>query len=79
MIDPITIKKTWLVVRKPGCVPTVKRPDLYPNPLDMVREILDHEPEGTTVTICHLTWNDDLWVDDGREQLNIARMFEANQ
>lgn len=71
------IKKRWIVVREPNRVPQKKMPlpQTHEGVIAMLRELFDCRPAGTHLTVCELTWDDDLWVNDGRETLNI---YDAN-
>jgi hypothetical protein len=68
------ITKRWIIVRKPGCVPEVKSPitQTHEGAVEMLRELTRCRPEGTTLTLCALTWNNELWATDGREELAIV-------
>jgi len=69
---PDTIKKHWIIVREPGKVPSKKMPEQsHDGVIKMLRELFECRQAGTDLTVCELTWNDDLWVSDGREALTI--------
>lgn len=65
-----TIKKGWIIIHEPGKIPDLKRPpDQSDDGLDaFLGELTKHYPT-SKFTVCRLTWNDDLWVEDGAGRL----------
>lgn len=73
-----SIRKTWIIIREPGFVPVKKDPIAY-GVTEFLRECVKYYPEGTTYTICELTWDFDLWVQCGREYLAMAAHAEKRR
>ncbi|MFC5356415.1 Lar family restriction alleviation protein [Azospirillum himalayense] len=66
-----TIKKRWIIIREPGSVPVTKIPkQSHDGALEFLRECTAIYP-AAELTLAELTWNNDLWVSDGREALTI--------
>ena len=65
-----TVKKGWIIIHEPGKIPDLKRPpDQSDDGLDaFLVEAIKHYPT-STFTVCRLTWNDDLWIEDGAGRL----------
>jgi hypothetical protein len=68
--------KRWIIVHEPGKVPEKKRP--HPQTDDGVVDFLITlalcRPPGTSYTLAQLTWDHDLWVSSGDEELSILRL-----
>ncbi len=70
------VKDYFIVIHEPGRIPDLKKP---PHPSRegaerMLAELLHYRPTAR-LTLARLTWNDDLWIDDGHETLSIAATF----
>lgn len=66
-----TVIKRWIIIREPGKVPVTKIPkQSHDGALEFLRECADIYPDAD-LTLAELTWNHDLWVSDGREELTI--------
>jgi len=74
------IKKRWVIVQEPGCIPQIKSPmgNDYSDALTLIRELVECRPPGTILTLAQLTWNDELWVDSGNVESQIAEYLTAN-
>src|SRR3990167_6248013 len=61
----------WIIVREPNRVPEVKRPGAKGTETaeKMLREMIAHRNQETQFILVELTWNHELWVQDGREYL----------
>ena len=70
-----TVLKRWIIVHEPGKVPEKKIP--HPQTCDGAADFLIAlalcRPEGTRYTVARLTWDHDLWVSEGGEDLAILR------
>jgi len=66
-----TILHGFVIVRDPGCAPEGKGPFPHGHVSTFVRELIACRPAGTEITVALLTWNHELWVDDGREMITI--------
>lgn len=67
------VKKRFVILRDIGRVPEKKGPWLTPELAEtFLREVIACRPATTEITYVQLTWNDDLWVEDGREYIKIA-------
>lgn len=65
-----TIKKGWIVIHEPGRIPDLKRPPQQSDDgLDTFLEALTKHYPTSKFTVCRLTWNDDLWIEDGAGRL----------
>ena len=76
-----TVRKTWVIVQKPGCVPETKSPmkQSWEGLDTLIRELIEHRPEGTKLTLARLSYAYDLWVEDAREYLKMGeRMKEID-
>lgn len=66
-----TIKRRWIIIREPGQVPVTKiPPQSHDGAREFLRECAAIYPTAE-LTLAELTWNNDLWVSDGREALTI--------
>ncbi len=74
-----TARKTWIIVRKPGCVPTTKQPSdqSWSGVESFLRDLINHTPEGTNFTLATLSYGYDLWVEDGLEYLSMGEMMRS--
>lgn len=70
------ILRRWIIVHEPGLVPELKMPPTQSaeGVLDFLIALRDCRPQGTTYTVARLTWNNDLWVNSGDEELTIAEL-----
>lgn len=70
------IKKIWIIVHEPGHVPEKKGSFSNDDKAEaFLRELIACRPIGTRYTVARLTWDDDLWVDDGGETLSIIESW----
>lgn len=68
------IVKRWIIVHEPGRVPEKKvPPQTCEGTMDFLISLALCRPEGTRYTVAALTWNHDLWVSEGGEDLDICR------
>lgn len=74
-VDAVT--KRWIIVHEPGLVPEKKvpHPQSAAGEEDFLIQLALCRPEGTSYTVARLTWDHDLWVSDGGEELSIARSY----
>ena len=66
------IKRRWVIVTKPGCVPVTKKP-IGPKKIDamrLIRELAVANSHDTRLALVELTTGDDLLVSDAREELH---------
>jgi hypothetical protein len=70
------VVKRWIIVHEPGKVPEMKSPlmQTHDSALDFLIQLALCRPEGTRYTLAELTWNQDLWVSEGGEALDILRL-----
>ena len=70
-----TVRRTWVIVRKPGCVPIQKRPPEQDwKGLDsFIESLIEANPEGTHLTLVRLSYGFDLFVEDAREYLQMGK------
>lgn len=70
------ILKRWIIVHEPGKVPEKKipHPQTSEGALDFLISLALCRPNGTRYTLAALTWNHDLWVSEGGEELDICRL-----
>lgn len=62
------ITDQFIIVRKPGCCPEVKRPGrTTKDAMEFIGALIACRPPGTELLLCRLTWNSELWVEDGYE------------
>jgi hypothetical protein len=73
----LSTRRHWVIVREPGCVPQKKGPFLFDQVDGFLQELVDCRPEGTQLTIVSLTWDFDVWVDDGHERLGRHELLDA--
>lgn len=68
-----SILKYFIEIREPGCVPEKKGPfpPDYTKAIEFVREVFGCRPDGTKVSLIGLTWDHDLWINDGGVELRI--------
>lgn len=67
------VSRRWVILRDRGCAPEKKgnfRTDAHL--IGFVREAVRVRAADTQITVAQLTWNHDLWVQDGREMIAIA-------
>ena len=68
--------KRWIIVHEPGKVPEKKNP--HPQTHDGATDFLIClalcRPKGTRYTLAELTWDHDLWVQEGHEELAECRL-----
>ena len=73
------IKKAFVVLKRPGKVPEKKGAFVTEQQLnEFVRECIRCR-ELDDIIVCRLTWDDDLWVDDGREMIEIDDSFHRRK
>lgn len=73
------VKKRWIIVRYPGKVPKVKVPINTDSALiRMLKDLMSRYPD-TQLTAVRLTWDDQLWVDDGHEFVNTHDLLSAGE
>lgn len=66
------VKRYFVIRRDVKCVPEKKGPFTSVELMTrFLREAIDVWPKDSKITLCTLTWDDDLWVDCGREYLHI--------
>jgi hypothetical protein len=64
------VKKYFVILRDVGCVPEKK--GSWPTSkmaTDFIREVTSCRPATTEIALVQLTWDDDIWVSDGREYI----------
>lgn len=68
--------KRWVIVHEPGKVPEKKRPhpQTYDGMVDFLICLALCRPPSTSYTLAQLTWDHDLWVSSGNEELSILRL-----
>lgn len=72
--DTETTTRRFVILRDAGMIPEKKGPfRTYEQTLTFVREAIACRPTDTLITVAALTWNQDLWVEDGR-----ALVFEED-
>jgi hypothetical protein len=69
-----SVLKTWIIVNEPGRVPEKKipHPQTYDGVDSFLWELIGCRPKGTEYVVAQLTWDNDLWVEDGHERLTIT-------
>ncbi|KQO88934.1 hypothetical protein ASF33_20210 [Methylobacterium sp. Leaf92] len=74
-----TIKRGWIIVHEPGLIPALKIPHPQTDDsLDVMLEALTKNyPKNTKFTVACLTWNEDLWIEDGAERLAINAAMDS--
>lgn len=73
------VRRAFVTIIEPGKIPDGKGPFLTRKHLDeFVREIIALRPDRSThIVVSELTWNDELWVECGREMVEIDAMMAA--
>ena len=65
-----TIRKGWIIIHEPGRIPDLKVPHPQSDEgLDAFLGELTKLYPTSTFTVARLTWNDDLWIEDGAGRL----------
>lgn len=74
--DGGTVVKRWIIVHEPGKVPEKKtpHPQTDDGAMDCLISLALCRPPGTDYTLAELTWDNDLWVSSGHEELSILRL-----
>jgi hypothetical protein len=67
----LSTRRHWVIVREPGCVPQKKGPFPFDQLDGFLQELVDCRCADTDLTVVSLTWDFDVWVQDGRERLSI--------
>jgi len=76
----MTIKRAFVILKEPGCSPEKKGAFLTDDHLEeFVRECIACRSKETQITVCSLTWNDDLWVDDGRGMIAMYDSWKSRR
>lgn len=67
------VKAYFIIVHEPGKVPDKKRPPVptHAGALNMLASLLHHRPSAE-LTLAQLTWDEDLWIEDGHAELYMA-------
>ena len=67
------VRRAFVTIIEPGKIPDGKGPFLTRAHLDtFVREVIALRPDRSThIIVSELTWNDELWVECGREMVEI--------
>lgn len=75
------VRRAFVILKQPGRIPEKKGAFLTEEHLEkFVRECIEAYPQReVTIAVCRLTWNDDLWVDDGREMIGIIDSFKPRR
>ena len=64
------VKKYFVILRDAGCTPEKKGGWCDSKAAtDFIREAIAGRPATTEIALVQLTWNDDIWVSDGREYI----------
>lgn len=73
--DGGTVIKRWIIVHEPGKVPEKKipHPQTSGGATDFLISLALCRPAGTRYTIAELTWDHDLWLQEGAEALTECR------
>lgn len=73
------VRRTWIIVNQPGCVPQKKSPpDQSAGGVEtFLRELVACRPDGTKFTIVQLSHDFDLWVEDGHCQIQVSDAMKA--
>lgn len=76
-----TVVRYWIIIFEPGLVPDKKVPipQTDAGAIDFLRKLIALHKLETRLTLCRLTWNHDLWVDDGREYVAIRDGFRPGR
>lgn len=64
-------RRHWVIVRDPGCIPEKKGPFPVDRVSGFIRELIACRSAETQITVVSLTYDYDIWVDDGRERIVI--------
>jgi hypothetical protein len=64
-------RRHWIILRDPNCTPEKKGPFPADGVNDFIREVIACRPSETKITVVSLTWDYDIWVEDGRERIVI--------
>lgn len=66
------IKQRYIIIQQTGMIPIKNKPiNTQEGLIKMLKEILMHYPPDTVIIVARLTEDDDLWVDDGWEYLQM--------
>lgn len=65
----LSTRRHWIIVHEPGCIPEKKGGFSSGQVNGFLRELIDCRPTGTRYTVVSLTWDFDVWVQDGHELL----------
>jgi hypothetical protein len=73
------VRRAFVTIIEPGKIPSGKGPFLTRAHLDrFVREAIAHRPEPDThIVVAELTWDDQLWVECGREMAAIDASLDG--
>lgn len=73
------VRRAFVTIIEPGQIPLGKGPFLTREHLDkFVREAIAARPERSThIVVSEITWNDELWVECGREMVEIDEMMAS--
>lgn len=73
------VRRAFVTIIEPGKIPDGKGPFLTNEHLmRFVREAIAARPDRSTqIVVSELTWNDELWVDCGRQMIEIEDAFAA--
>lgn len=67
-----SVRRAFVTLIDAGMTPEGKGPFLTRKHLDeFVREVIACRPATTQIVVSQLTWNDELWVECGREMVAI--------
>lgn len=74
--DGDCILQRWIIVHEPGKVPEKKHPhpQTCEGAIDFLITLALCRSKGTRYTLVQLTWDQDLWVSEGAEELAICRI-----
>jgi hypothetical protein len=74
------VKRGFVILHRPGQIPEKKGP-FTSEPLlgRFTREVIACRPADTRIIVARLTWDDDLWLDDGREMIRIDDAMSGNE
>lgn len=73
------VRRAFVTIIEPGKIPDGKGPFLTRSHLDgFVREAIAARPDRSThIIVSQLTWNDELWVECGREMVEIDEIMAS--
>jgi len=75
MFDDSCVKRAFILVHEPGRVPEKKGAFFdYDRVRIFLRELIACRPVGTKYTVIELTWDDDIWVNDGGEWISMEEL-----